>query len=469
MTLSKFLNVWRAGRHVGVFKFDDTLSCVGFSYDPETTVPISLSMPIGHRVTAGTARCFLEGLLPDDGNDRLRMKMALDADSDEAYDLLDAVDTVGGLVLTKADTLPDLTEASVVPMRLSDISSQMARAKRKRLWWDASERERFSLAGNQPKFTLCLYDGFWYWPNAVMASTHIVKPDLPDLPCVSSVESASMSLARLSGLCVPLCTAFELEGRTGYLVERFDRMRGDDGLAVRLHVEDLCQALGRMPGDKYDVTFSDIATLLSNSELMPDETVYDWVGQVAFNTYIGNCDAHAKNYSIYLNEGKCGLTPLYDSVNTTAFGVFQNLCSMEINGKSSPRSIGLGDWYKEAKACGLDPDRVVDTVSQVACSIREHLDEVSPTIDEAIRDGYLSTVLASLEAVSLDSAAAPVSPGPIVSCCLSHVAPAPFDGTPPNPGAQENAPLRTASLDIANDDTGDSPEHGVRQADDVIL
>ncbi|WP_374471271.1 HipA domain-containing protein [Phenylobacterium sp.] len=84
------------------------------------------------------------------------------------------------------------------------------------------------------------------------ASTLILKPDNPRL--TGSVENAAlcMVLARRCGLRAALVTAGRAGARTYLLVERYDRQVEADGGVMRLHQEDVCQALGRPPAAKYE-------------------------------------------------------------------------------------------------------------------------------------------------------------------------------------------------------------------------
>lgn len=101
----KYLHVWSNNKHIGIFEFGTQPTDVAFKYDRDALMSISLSLPLDGGEARSAAYNYLEGLLPESGNKRLRMQCALNADSIEAYDLLDAVDSDGGLIFTKTDKL----------------------------------------------------------------------------------------------------------------------------------------------------------------------------------------------------------------------------------------------------------------------------------------------------------------------------------------------------------------------------
>lgn len=87
---------------------------------------------------------------------------------------------------------------------------------------------------------------------------------------------------------------------------------------MRVHQEDLCQALGVPPSLKYQnedgPTPSQIARLLR--DVMPpgagEDAVRRFADALIWNWLIGGTDAHAKNYSILLAGDQVRLAPLYD-------------------------------------------------------------------------------------------------------------------------------------------------------------
>jgi serine/threonine-protein kinase HipA len=86
---------------------------------------------------------------------------------------------------------------------------------------------------------------------------------------------------------------------------------------LRLHQEDLCQALGLLPTLKYQneggPSPQTIVDLLRAHSSQPQEDVTTFLGALIFNWLIAGTDGHAKNYSLLLGaRGRVRLAPLYD-------------------------------------------------------------------------------------------------------------------------------------------------------------
>lgn len=383
------LNVWDGERHIGVFT--EAAGRVLFSYDEDVDYSISLSLPVAGPVHADAAAMFLEGLLPEDGDDRLRMQVATGARTDGAFDLLDAVDAAGGLVFSASDEKPEFKRAELIPMTEEDFEGQLRMRSGYSNWWDEDSKARFSLAGNQKKFTVAVIGGRRFWPSAAVPSTAIYKPEPREFPWCSMYEHVCEALAASCGIPAPRTEVLEVNGERVYSIERFDRVLGRDGSVRRVRTEDLTQALSVPSLHKYDVDLSDALSLLASIDLAGD-LPYELLEQAAFNTYVGNADAHAKNYSLFLSKDGASLCPLYDCVPTYVYPNLSRGLAMSVNGKWYSEEIGLSDWHAEAVRNGLDGDRAVETVGRVLAGIRACAEEAMSELPDAQKD-ELSRVL----------------------------------------------------------------------------
>ena len=383
------LNVWDDERHIGAFT--ESAGQALFSYDEDVDYPISLSLPVAGPVHADAAAMFLEGLLPEDGDDRLRMQVAMGARTDGAFDLLDAVDTAGGLVFSASDEKPEFERAELIPMTEEDFEGQLRMRSGYSNWWDEDSKARFSLAGNQKKFTVAVIGGRRFWPSAAVPSTAIYKPEPREFPWCSMYEHVCEALAASCGIPAPRTKLLEVNGEKVYSIERFDRVLGPDGSVRRVRTEDLTQALSVPSLHKYDVDLSDALSLLASIDLAGD-LPYELLEQAAFNTYVGNADAHAKNYSLFLSKDGTSLCPLYDCVPTYVYPNLSRGLAMSVNGKWYSEEIGLSDWEAEAVRDGLDVDRAVETVGRVLAGIRACAEEAMSELPDAQKD-ELSRVL----------------------------------------------------------------------------
>src|SRR5262249_46219068 len=142
-------------------------------------------------------------------------------------------------------------------------------------------------------------------------------------------EYAAMQLAKAAGVAVADCepmpvAALDIPGVSDaagtaqwfLAVQRYDRVDN-----VRVHVEDACQILGRMPRAKYGNVghFQTVVTLLNRLSPKGVDDVRQFFIRQAVNTLIGNSDAHLKNFSvIYADRTHPQLTPAYDIVCVAA-------------------------------------------------------------------------------------------------------------------------------------------------------
>ena len=103
-------------------------------------------------------------------------------------------------------------------------------------------------------------------------------------------------------------------------VDRFDREPGG-----RVHAEDGCQILTRMPARKYagNDAYVAIVRLLERLSVRGIEDVRQFFMRQAVNTLLGNSDAHLKNFSfLYRNGTLPELSPAYDIVSVAALPGF---------------------------------------------------------------------------------------------------------------------------------------------------
>ncbi|MBM7518002.1 HipA domain-containing protein [Nocardioides nitrophenolicus] len=85
--------------------------------------------------------------------------------------------------------------------------------------------------------------------------------------------------------------------------DRFDRATSADRV-LRLHQEDFCQALGRLPEKKYESAggpgLRDLAGLVRKQMTQPEDDLRALADFLAVNLVAGAPDGHAKNISLIL-------------------------------------------------------------------------------------------------------------------------------------------------------------------------
>ena len=382
--MNTVLEAWLEGAHVGRFVQGEDRA-VTFDYDADATgTPISLSLPRERPATRKAAANFLANLLPDQDDVRARMARVYEAASVSTFDLLAKAggDVAGGLVLLPEGESFPTGAPELSPALDRDLADRIASIKRDPIAWVSSEeRSRFSLAGTQGKFALADVDGEWYWSNASLASTNIVKPARPELRGLEEAEAAALRLAANIGVPAPRAGILRVADQTAFIIERFDREPGRP-FAKRLHAEDLAQATGIAPGAKYGMSAIQALLLIASVDDDEQRIAYAFVRQLAYNTAIGNADAHAKNYSLLLRPTGAELAPLYDAVPVGLYPEFNRELAMDISGARRAQEVTLDHWRKFARTAVLNTDAVIEIVTDVAQGVAEHADSAWDALDD---------------------------------------------------------------------------------------
>ncbi|MCX8570835.1 type II toxin-antitoxin system HipA family toxin [Aminobacter sp. MET-1] len=319
------LDVYIAGRPVGELHHLQS-GKLSFSYheawmEGRVAIPLSLSMPTITRTYAGKViEAFLWGLLPDNEQTLSRWAQRFQVSARNPFALLKNVgrDCAGavqflphGDPLTRGEDVVLLSEAQIGE-RLRDLRRDGAATRR------IGDPGQFSLAGAQAK-TAFHYDkdnNRWGIPLGDTPTTHIFKPPMPHLHGHTENEHFCLQLANKLGMDAAHSQVRDFAGEKAIVVERYDR-RNIDGKTIRIHQEDMCQALSVMPTLKYENQGGPGVTTISNkvisASLNPVGDRQSFMAANVFNWIIAGTDAHAKNYSMLLGaQGEARLAPLYD-------------------------------------------------------------------------------------------------------------------------------------------------------------
>ena len=350
--------------------------CYGPSYDG---VPLSLSMPISNRTYRDrVVRPFLFGLLPDGEQQRQAIAREYGVKPNNPFALLAHIglDCPGGVQFCPPDNLGLLTQraSGYRPLSIGQVADRLTSIREENdVSWMGGE-ESWSLGGNQGKFALAWHEDAWCECLGSAPTTHIFKHGVVGFRLEALNEYVCMRTARLSGIPVADGTYQQFAQEPALIVRRFDRIADAGGSVVRLHQEDLCQALGVMPSQKYTSdggpTTLDVLMLLASTNRAADN-LYQFTRMLFFNCLIGAPDAHAKNYSILL--GLCGealLAPMYDTASGLAYERMRRKgrLAMSIGGENRFGRVGGGAIERFA---GKDNEQVT------ACMSRAGLDAVA--------------------------------------------------------------------------------------------
>lgn len=324
------LNVFLNSRHVGVLRREAT-GAIDFQYgrdwlDWRSSFPVSLSLPLREDRYVGTPVInVFDNLLPDSDPIRKRVAERVGADGTDAFSLLTAIgrDCVGALQF-----LPDGIDPGIAgdtdgkPVSDDDVAYIIKNLAAAPLGMGEDEDFRISIAGAQEKTALLRKDGQWFKPTGTTATTHILKPQIGQLPngidLSNRVENEYLCLKLLEafGIPTPPAEIADFGERRTLIVERFDRLWARDGRLLRLPQEDICQALSIPPTKKYQSDggpgMREIINLLKGSDT-PDADITTFMRASIIFWLLGATDGHAKNFSVFLGPGgRFRMTPLYD-------------------------------------------------------------------------------------------------------------------------------------------------------------
>ena len=379
----------------------------------EGGVPLSVSMPLTAARHQGKAlEAWLWGLLPDNAFILEQWGRRFQVSARNPLALLAHVgeDCPGAVQIVRPERLDTLRDAHAGDIKWLDdagVASELRRLDRdKSAWRAAGESGQFSLAGAQPK-TALLFDGErWGIPSGRSPTTHILKPPVEGLDHHVENEHFCLSLARAVGLPAAASRVGHFEDRVAIIVERYDRLRLDRSNTdlpafTRVHQEDMCQALGRYPWEKYQNEGGpgpeDIVLLLRRHSSRPDADIATFLDALVFNWLIAGTDAHAKNYALLLaGSGQVRLAPLYDIASSLPYAdipVMKAKLAMKIGGKYRVDDIVWRHWHRLYEAVRVDADMYMKRHTALARKIADSAETLASNMaDQGLDRTFMSTL-----------------------------------------------------------------------------
>ena len=362
-----YLSARRAGRLIR--KDNGNLQ---FRYDPDYTGPaVSQALPVQQAAHPhAVCRAVFGGLLLEgDAREALARNLGVSVGND--YALLRELggDCAGAVTLLDPE-VPLPSEAQLKPLDDEQLDVLLRDLPQRPLAANPEEGIRLSLAGAQPKLPVIIENDEVALPlNAAAATTHIIKPEPSRFPGLVDNEAFCMELARAVELPVALTRKRStVSGLQYLLVERYDRDMTVEPIR-RLHQEDVCQALGRPSDSKYQAeggpTILETVELMRNCSSVPAQDLPTFWRALVFNWLIGNCDAHAKNFSLLYDSSAPTLAPLYDLVSTTAYPELTTRLAMSIDGATQISDVNTNAWETLAKETGYSTRFIRTTTSSM--------------------------------------------------------------------------------------------------------
>lgn len=382
------------------------LGLMSFAYDASwlehpARRPISLSLPLSQNLYKGeVVRNYFQNLLPDSETVLARIQNRLNLPSLHPFDLLAAVgrDCVGALQFYPAnEPFSPINAVTGTPVTDTDIAQLLQSSQEMPLGMSETNNFRISIAGAQEKTALLNYQNRWWIPTGATPTSHILKLPIGILMGANPIDFSlscenewlCMLITRLYGFDTAETQIGCFKASKALVVRRFDRRLSADGKTLfRLPSEDLCQALGIPPANKYEADggpgIASILNLLRKSSIADHDQATFFKTQILF-WLLEATDGHAKNFSVFLEKGGgFHLTPLYDIMSTAPLTATGAVSSRRIK-----MAMGLLGKNKHYRFFDIEPRHFLSTAAAVGLPaehakawLRE-LAEKTPAVIEA--------------------------------------------------------------------------------------
>jgi serine/threonine-protein kinase HipA len=365
------------------FRYDDAYVAAG-------RVALSSRLPIA-ATTYPPRRVepYLRGLLPENRDTLARWADRLGVGPDDIFAILSEMgwECPGAVQFCRPEDVDALLDRSgeYKLVGVTDIAQRLRELIDTPASWTMPE-EHWSLGGQQEKFALRQLDGEWYEAHGSAATTHIIKPGIRGLRYQALVEHVTMAAAFELGVDVAAGRIVQFDDQWALVIERFDRGAGDDGSVLRVHQEDFCQALGRLPEAKYETRggpgLADLAGLVRRSSAEPEDDLMAVADFAAVNLVAGAPDGHSKNISILLPPGgRSQVAPLYDLATGLTYdrGSVERTVALSIGGERGFSRIRRKQWEKAANVLTLNTAALLDRVRGMA-------EQYPDAFERALRD-----------------------------------------------------------------------------------
>ncbi|MDR2196845.1 MAG: HipA domain-containing protein [Coriobacteriales bacterium] len=388
------LSIHNERERVGTLSTSKSGIC--FSYDQAYVeaggFPLSLSMPLREEAfPERIALPFFDGFLPE-GEQRRELSNLLHISSTSTMKLLGALagECVGNLIVLEDGMSVEAMRQHDGYVPLDEAELEELLRPRSALRTRFIAQRRLSLAGAQAKIGLYREGDRWFATTGLFPTTHIIKPVSLFDPSLLANEFFTMRLAHACGLQVPAVDILRCGESHGLVLERFDRRLSKAGI-MRIGQEDFCQALSVMPASKYENDggpgYAAVFETTTRHTSPPLPSLRMLLKTVVFNFLIGNCDAHAKNFSLLRDQttGALSLAPAYDLLSTTYYGnrLLRSM-AMSLGRHSVIDRVDDEDFALFAKETGVSLAAVTNEFAELRTVLAKTLHSIpGQLIDEA--------------------------------------------------------------------------------------
>jgi serine/threonine-protein kinase HipA len=216
-----------------------------------------------------------------------------------------------------------------------------------------------SLGGARPKATVI-------WREQLFLAKFSTSLDSRNEP---ALEYATMALAKRAGLNIPPIELLQVNGRSIYLIKRFDRVLEDRGNERPLHFISGLTAINCNESEHNEWSYRRLVQAINRESHQPELDRRELFRRMVFNILVNNDDDHPRNHGfISPNSSTWQLSPLYDVVprdqRTSIFRLALNIGAL---GREASRSNALsaaGYFMLEKKEAVALWDELLSTVEE---------------------------------------------------------------------------------------------------------
>ncbi len=272
-------------------------------------------LPLENRVLIPRAPHIIAGALRDAAPDQWGRRVVLNrlfdrrgrdvdtGDLDELnYLLMSGSDRIGALDFQTSATeyKPRLQKDAALDDLLNAVDA-IERGIPLSVELEEAVRHGTSIGGARPKAQLIDQDRKLIAKFSSSRDTHSVVKG----------EFIAMRLASIVGLDVAAVSLGEVDGKDILLIDRFDRVKSDNGWLRKLMVSSLTlQGLDENAA-RY-ASYPAIAEVLRHRSASPAADQRELWSRMCFNILVGNTDDHARNHACFWDGEALRLTPAYD-------------------------------------------------------------------------------------------------------------------------------------------------------------
>ena len=375
-----------------------------FAYAPEYLLKenaraLSISLPIKKESFSPVqTRNYFEGLLPE-GFTRRSVARYAHADENDYLSILSALgrECIGAVKIVEEEVPEE--EPSYRELKAEEIAS-LAREGAARSA-QLVTKAHLSLAGASGKTGLYYDEGEkkWYLPEGTAPSTHIVKQSHVRLKRIVANELLCLHTAAKLGIKTAQSFMVNDYGADDenvlFATKRYDRIFAKDirvisgrAAPLRLHQEDLSQAMGIPANEKYETAggayLKRAFGIIRDNCADPIEDGQRLWDICIFNYLIGNTDNHIKNLSLLYSADMrtIRLAPAYDIISTIAYEESTDQMSLGIGGEFDIRKITRESFEKEAENIGLGRRFAMSRFDMLSANLEKALLSAKKELEE---------------------------------------------------------------------------------------